>query len=343
MPARVYITVDTENSMGGAWADPAVKPVPADRHIFCRVGDSDHGIGWICDELNRKDLRATFFCEVFASECLGDADTLSYFDFLLRSGQDVQLHTHLTYHFYAQSRPEGYSVRPYLTAPRTDDLCKLPEAFRAEALGRACELFAGFAGRRPVAFRAGNWHCNRALIADLDRESIVIDSSYNHAFQGRGSFDGEALLINALQRVGPVWEVQATVARQTLPDPAVPNAFRHFDPTSMSRWEMQSVLEHASASGMEHIVVVFHSFSAVKSRNLQYSDLRPDRLVKRRFAWLLDYLSQNPSRFTVTTFADLATHIGELSPQNRDTFADLGFVHPLARKAVQGFNRLYWV
>jgi|ERR1017187_1962450 hypothetical protein len=343
MPARVYITVDTENSMGGAWANPALKPVTAERHAFCRVGGVDHGIGWMCDELNRRGLQATFFCEVFASECLGDADTLSYFDFLLRNGQDVQLHAHLTYHFYAQARAGGQAVRPYLTVPRTDDLCSLPEGFRAEAVGRACELFARFAGRRPVAFRAGNWHCNRALLTDLAREGIGIDSSYNHAFQGRGSFDGETLTINALQRVGPVWEVPATVARQRLPDPAVPNKFRFLDPTSMSRWEMRAVLEHGCANGIEHIVAVFHSFSAVKTRDLQYSAMRPDRIVKGRFRWLLDYLSRNPGKFSVTTLGELATCAEEPRAPGRGAFAELGFMHPLARKVVQGFNRFYWV
>ena len=41
MATAVYLTVDTESSMGGAWANPQRRPLPASRHVFC---ESETGV-----------------------------------------------------------------------------------------------------------------------------------------------------------------------------------------------------------------------------------------------------------------------------------------------------------
>src|SRR5690242_15130323 len=107
---NVYFTVDTESSMGGAWRNPSRRPVKADRHIFCRIGKEDYGIGLITDVLGRFDFRATHFVETLATLVNGEQDMRPVFDYLLRQNQDVQLHIHPTYHFFAtalQARANG--------------------------------------------------------------------------------------------------------------------------------------------------------------------------------------------------------------------------------------------
>ena len=69
MRTNVYLTVDTEHSMGGAWANAALHPVPTERRIFCRIAGKDHGIGWLCEELGKRNFRATFFAEMSARSC----------------------------------------------------------------------------------------------------------------------------------------------------------------------------------------------------------------------------------------------------------------------------------
>lgn len=64
MKTNVYITVDTETTVGGAWASEQLRPLPADRRIFCRIRDRDRGIGCLCSELGRRGMKATLFCEV---------------------------------------------------------------------------------------------------------------------------------------------------------------------------------------------------------------------------------------------------------------------------------------
>src|SRR5215469_6814947 len=181
MTTNVYLTVDTENSMGGAWGNPTLRPISSDHRIFCKIGQQDYGIGWMCRELNARKLRATFFGEVFAGLVFGEADTRSWMQFLLDNGQEVQLHAHLNFFYYAQQMRDG--VRPPF---RTDNLADAPPAQRPELLERACELFRRAAGYFPAAFRAGNWCCDGDLLRDLRRAGIVLDCSFNPTLQGRG-------------------------------------------------------------------------------------------------------------------------------------------------------------
>ena len=73
------------------------------------------------------------------------------------------------------------------------------------------------AGHDPIAYRAGNWRADRNLLRDLRVNGIVLDSSFNQALQGFGSFDEGLALVNALQLVDRVWELPVTVAHERLP------------------------------------------------------------------------------------------------------------------------------
>ncbi|NMM75429.1 hypothetical protein [Acidovorax sp. SRB_24] len=337
MKTKVYFTVDTENSMGGAWSDPTLRPVPSDRRIHCRIDGADHGIGWICQQLVKRNFKATFFAEVFASQVFGEDDSRRWMAYLKDHGQDVQLHTHLNFHFYAQQLAQGT-----LITRRTDDLVRLEDVERRRTLAQACEIFERLVGERPRVFRAGNWVCSRELLADLLQQGIVLDSSYNHVVKGKGSFDETSLKVNALQVIDGMFELPVTLAHQMLPEPRLREGLRPLDPTSMSSWELRSSLEQAQQAGMEHVVLVLHCFSFVKSRDAQYQDLRPDRVVMNRFTALLDHLMAHNDRFEVSTLGELANSLRpvDLVTDTQTRIPQLGFARPLVRKLVQIANRL---
>jgi hypothetical protein len=337
MKTKFYLTVDTEHSMGGAWANPALEPVPTDRHIFCRIDGKDHGIGWLCDELGRHKFRATFFAEMFGSLVFGKDDTRKWCQYLLQRGQDVQLHTHLNFYYYAEQRTS--QQKPI---SRTDDLATVPPPLRGELLAQACELFRYAAGYHPKAFRAGNWRADRALIADLAQAGIYLDSSFNPAARGGGSFAGQALTLNAMQRLGEVWELPLTVVKQRFPEPLLTDGIRPFDLVSLSSWELRKALDEAHKSGIAHVVAVLHSFSGVKTRDVQYRTMKPDRVVRARVRALMEYLSANRERFEVSTFGELASELDRAQASPSRELPNLGFVHPFARKVVQAVNSLYW-
>jgi hypothetical protein len=336
---NVYLTIDTENSMGGAWGNSSFRPVGADRRIYCYIDGKSHGIGWICRELNARNLKATFFAEVFGALIFGEDETREWFQYLLEQGQDVQLHTHLSFYFFSQRAAGGQHSR----AP-TDNLADIEGPLRGELLEHACEIFRRMAGYDPIVYRAGNWRMDRELLQDLKAKGIVLDTSFNRALQGSGSFDEGLDSVNALQLVEGMWELPVTVAHQRLPVDSVADGLRAITATSLSCWELRKVLDDSHASGTTHICIAFHSFNGVKPKDVQYTEMKPDRIVQRRFEFLLDYLAANQDRFHVSTVGDLARQLQSSTEfvDSRASVARLGLLHPLARKLVQGMNSIYY-
>jgi hypothetical protein len=68
---RVYFTIDTETSMGGAWRNAAYAPLPTTRTIFGDLGSRSYGVPLIMDILEEYGFAGTFFVEVFCAHHLG--------------------------------------------------------------------------------------------------------------------------------------------------------------------------------------------------------------------------------------------------------------------------------
>lgn len=339
---NVYFTVDTESSMAGGWLRPEYRPIPASRHVFCRIGGEDFGIGLLTKVMGEFGFRGTYFVETLATWCLGDADTASIFDFLLAAEQDVQLHIHPTFWYYAQLLKSQAEGREYTVPQPNDFIGRFARPVQMELLGESLRLFERFAGRRPAAFRAGCFAGSRSMMASLRELGIGLDSSFNPCFHADLSFPGEPMAINAAQKIEGVWELPVTVARSRLPEGTT--SLKFADCTSLSFPELRRMLDTAAAAGQEHFVIVFHSFSAVKSRDWAFTELRPDRVIIRRLEKVFRYLAQHPERFRVRTMGDLADHLESLeTAPARPFIADLGLLDSVVRKTVQLVNRAYWV
>jgi hypothetical protein len=339
---RVYFTVDTESSMAGAWWHPDRRPVEAARHVFCRIGNEDFGIPLLTRIMGELGLRATYFVETLATSSLGESDTRSIFEFLLKAGQDVQLHVHPVFRLYADMLkartecPGGEMPKP------RDFIGAFSKEAQMELLGEAIDYFLTFAGRKPTAFRAGCYAGSRSLMRCLFELGIRLDSSFNPCYHKEISFPGEALEPNVVQKIEGVWEMPVTVARTRLPEGH--GGFRFADCSSLSFPELRTMLDVASAAGQEHFVIVFHSFSAVKTKDLAYSQIRPNRIVIRRLEKLLRYLVENSRRFSVGTLGSAAEDPDILSGgPSEAVVASLGFASAIGRKVVQWVNGAYWV
>ena len=338
MRTKVYITIDTENSMGGAWHDPRFHPVGADKRIYCYINGKSHGIGWICRELNARNLKATFFAEVFGSLVFGEDETRQWFRHLLDWGQDVQLHTHLNFYFFSQRTANRKNIPPFI-----DNLTDITAPLRGELLERACEIFRRMAGYDPTVYRAGNWCANLELLQELRANGIVLDTSFNRSLQGSGSFDGGLHCLNVLQLIEGMWELPVTVAHQRLPVSRNSDGFRAVSATSLSRWELRKVLNDLNEAGATHICIVLHSFDGVKSRDLQYTKIRVNSIVQRRFQFLLDYLAANQDRFHVSILSELARELQSATEpvKCRASIPRLGLLRPFTRTVVQKLNSMY--
>jgi hypothetical protein len=338
---RVYFTVDTECSIGGAWSDPDRRPVGASKHIFCRIGSEDFGIPLLTRIMGEYGFRATYFVETFAALCLGDSDIRPVFDFLLRERQDVQLHNHPVFRQYAEFRKAIDAGVEYRGSQPMDLLGHMSFNTQMELLDEAIDQFETFAGYRPLAFRAGCWAGSRTMLKCLHRLGILVDSSFNPCYHPKISFPEGPLEPNAAQKIEGVWEIPVTVARTPLPETAT--RYKHADCNSVSFPEIRAMLEAAEAAGQEHFVIVFHSFSAVKNKDETYARMRPNRIVIRRLQEMFRYLAEHPAQYRVDTMGNIAQNPEALHESPARAIPNLGFLVAAKRKAVQLINNAYWV
>jgi hypothetical protein len=336
---NVYFTVDTESSMAGAWRIRDRRPLKAADHVFCRIDGQDYGIGLITKIIGSYGFRATHFVETLATLVNGSDDSRTIFDYLLASDQDVQLHAHPSYYFYAEALRVWGTGKEYRPPEPTDFIGGFDEPRQFEILQEAAGLFEQFAGYRPAAFRAGCFAGNRATLRCLQKLGIVLDSSFNPCFPECSFQDGGGDPNRVCVMEG-VWEVPVTVARTPLPENRT--GFKHADVSALSVTEIQTMLKSAAAQGQRHFVLLFHCFSAVKPKDETYSSIRPDRIVIRRLERLMHFLASNTADYRVSTFGELAREIATLR-EEQGPVGQLGLMAAGLRKSVQAVNRCYWI
>ncbi len=177
MKPGVYLTVDVECSMGGAWANPALRPVPPSRAMMGEYGQRRLGVQLITEILDGCGLAATFFVEAFAEEQGYPGQTEPVCQYLMDRGQDMQLHIHPNHKHYGQKQ-KGL---PYVF---TDDFSAVSPQEQLDLLAEGAARIAAWTGRRPVAFRAGNMAASEATLPQLAATGITIDSSYAFPYAG---------------------------------------------------------------------------------------------------------------------------------------------------------------
>ena len=103
---NVFITVDTEHSIGGAFRDRNLKPVGNEKRIWGKIGDKSFGIPLMMDIAETYDIRLTFFVEVMNKYYFGEDETKKVCEYILNRGHDVQLHLHPNYLNFTLNNPQ---------------------------------------------------------------------------------------------------------------------------------------------------------------------------------------------------------------------------------------------
>jgi len=333
--AGVYITVDVECSMGGAWQDSSLRPVPPSRAIMGQFGRQRLGLPLIVDILESAGLAGTFFVDPFTEEQGFEGQTEPICAYLLDRGQDVQLHIHPN-HWHFGLKRRG------LPHKQCDDLADLSAEEQFALIATGVERLERWTGRRPVAFRAGNLAASELTLSQLAENNIRIDSSYAFPFAGGQCRLDPVRPFNGSRWHGPVLEVALSGFYQ----PRLPMmaAAKVADPVGVCFGELRDVIEQTTSEGAE-AVAVLHSFSLFKVRNVQYDDGRPGRIVTRRFRKLCQWLGRSSQRLSARTFRQLAEQIDH----GQYTAVEVAPCHirrPLraaVRKAAQVVNRIHWV
>jgi hypothetical protein len=332
---NVYITVDTECSLGGAWENPRRKPVGPDRAVLGRIGSRFYGVPLIMDILEEHGLRGTFFTEVLVRDLLADSELAEAYAPIRRRGHDAQLHLHPVFYYYHHVM-QGHLRREDLP-PRMDLIGSLPIETQTELLKKGCSIFREIFGLLPIAFRAGCYGASMSTLEALASVGIPYDSSFNAAYLDDSCLMDPREPTNIPWRSGSVWEIPVTTFETGA---GSLRGLKPLEVSAVSLWELCEVLEQAERLGQGTAIVMLHSFAFLKRADAQFLKMRPDRLVIRRFRKFCDFLKRNEDRFRVTTFSEITN-----PAQNPSKIAlpRLGVVIPAVRKCIQAANRIYWV
>jgi peptidoglycan/xylan/chitin deacetylase (PgdA/CDA1 family) len=334
MQPGVLITFDVECSMGGAWQNPDLRPVPPRLGMMGEYGGRRLGIPLICDILERSRLGATFFVEPFNDELGWPGETEPVVRHLAERGQDIQLHIHPNHYHYG----ERLAGRPY---PMTDQIADLPVEKQAELMQKGAEMLERWGGRRPIAFRAGNMGASEETLRAMKAAGLWVDSSYTFPYVGGQCRFRETERYNGARWYGDILEVALSAYLQ----PRFPGLYpsKPVDLMGSSFEECRDAVEMMCDAGAD-AVVILHSFSLFKVRDKQYRQGRPNRVVIRRFERFCRWLDAHREKYPPRTFTELGRLVREEGYQPRSVPPCLVNkpLRALTRKVVQGLNNLYW-
>ena len=334
MKPGVFITFDVECSMGGAWQNPALKPIPPRLGMMGEYGEQRLGVPLICDILARHDLKATFFLEPFNEELGYPGETEPVAHYLVERDQDVQLHihpNHVSYGLHKAGKPHQ----------RTDQMAELDRERQKELVIRGADLLEKWTGTRPVAFRAGNMGASEETLLALSDAGLRIDSSYTFPYVGGQCRFDETERYNGSKCYGDVLEVALSAYQQ----PKLPGLHpsKPVDLMGSSFEECRDAVQMICDAGGD-AVVILHSFSLFKVRDKQYNGGKLNRVVTRRFERFCQWLDDNRTSYPPRTFSELGHMVKEdgYQPGKVEPCTINKPVRALTRKIIQGLNNFYW-
>lgn len=334
MKPGVFFTFDVECSMGGAWQNVNLKPISPSKGMMGQYGNQSFGIPLICDILRRNNVKATFFLEPFNDELGYPGETEPVCRYLIEQGQDVQLHIHPNHVHYGLYQA-GKSH------PRTDQIADLSHDQQKRMIIDGAERIERWTGQKPIAFRAGNMGASETTLGVLQDAGIWIDSSYTFPYVGGQCLFPEGGHYNGSKWYGDVLEVALSGFKQ--PNWPALHPAKPVDLMGSSFEECRDAVQMICDAGAD-AVVILHSFSLFKKKDIQYNGGKLNRIVTRRFERFCQWLESNKEKYPSRTFSELGHMV------RYESYAPI-FVPPctirkpiraLTRKFVQGINNFYW-
>lgn len=297
----VIITIDVESRTG--------LPLPIQVESDCTDG-SPCGLSQIARLLEERGLAGTFFLNVYEHEAWGEQVVREIATGLESRGHDVALHTHPQWAY----DPERSNMYDY----------SLEE--QSEIIRDGRDLLVNWTGLPVVAHRAGAYSANPDTLVALERNGILLDSSW--FLDHPNSRLADAGLLNNLPSLsGQVTEIPVTVyTRQERPRllgrlaPAL-SSVRKLDPNwFIDEAEALAAIDATLATGAPYLIFFLHSYS------LMTEDSTEDRMTHNSraetiFASMLDHVMSEG--LEVMTFRQLSNAPVVISPGARDAVPDV--------------------
>jgi peptidoglycan/xylan/chitin deacetylase (PgdA/CDA1 family) len=290
-PTEVCITVDTEFSIGGAFADPE-RYRPLSRELVdCAVDGRAEGLGFLLSALREHRIRATFFVEVLQCFYFGERPMGRIAERIAEEGHDLQLHLHPCWLGF---RHENWRY----AAVESDDCAarSLGQLRRMIEFGLA--QFTRWQLAPPTALRTGSFSFAPAVHQAMAECGIKLGS--NIALALYRPAEPEFHLASGSRMFDGVLEIPAlTYAAVHVP---LGSPLRTLAITSTSWRELEALLWLAREAAISPVVVLTHPFEFVKHRDFRFRELRRDHVNQQRLERLLEFLARHNDEFSATTF-----------------------------------------
>jgi peptidoglycan/xylan/chitin deacetylase (PgdA/CDA1 family) len=257
MRTQIAITIDTEFSVGGAFADPERRQPIGETNVTCPVGGREQGLGFLLETFARHGTKATFFVEALQTAWFGDEPMGRVVERIVAAGQDVQLHIHPCWTAFRAT-----DWRQRLGGTNPDDRCdgrKPAELQRLIEDGIAALQRMG--APRPIAMRTGNLRADRNVYRAMRGAGLTVASNVGLGYAPPA--EPELRLRGGRHRIEGVLEVPVLTYRQL-----GGRADRLFTTTACSWTETERLLRSARAAGVETLVLLTHPFEFIKGDRL---------------------------------------------------------------------------
>ena len=329
MKTKVFITIDTEFSIGGAFEAPqTVQPIGA-QNVLCEVAGKSEGLGFMLDTFAAHGIRATFFMEALQTAYFGVEPMGALARRIASAGHDLQLHLHpvWTYFDHPQWQAQLAQVQP------SDHLHSRTIEQLAGWMQRGIEVFGQWGVAAPVALRTGNLNVDRNVYRAMSQVGLKIASNVGLAiFEPR---ETELRLNAGIHRIEGITELPVL----TYTDLQW-GARRHrkaLTITGSSLGETEYLLNRAQRNGAPAVVLLTHCHEFVKGQTRAATSA--DRVNQKRLVAVCRFLQAASDRFELTTMERMV-HLPETERSTSDPLLSVPAHLAMLRLAQNKLNEL---
>lgn len=290
---HVCFTIDTEFSIGGAFADPAMQPVGVPM-VRCDIDGRSQGLEFLLHCFQRYGMQATFFVETLQRHYFRADPMRALVQRIVCHGHELQLHLHPCWAVFQHADWPQQVAR----TPRQDDLAGRDPASTIGLLRDGQAAFAEWGLPPPQVFRAGSLQHDANLYRALAVVDIPFSSNIGLGIFNSGLADYQ-LCAGRHMRHGVLECPVLTYADW-------PGHHKTVSVSGTSFAEMRRLLELTCAAGLELVVILSHPFEYVQSRGDGFHRLRRHAVNQSRLERLCAYVAAHPQRFQACGLAAAA-------------------------------------
>jgi len=288
MRTRVCITIDTEFSIGGAFADAARHPI-AEPMVYCKVEDRSEGLGFMLDTFRRHGVQATFFTETLQRHYFKHDPMRAIVHEIRDNGHEIGLHLHPCWSVFQH---QDWRTR-IAALQRPDSFFGRSTADSVVLLEQGIQTFADWGLDRPKAFRSGNLQHDANLYKALAQVGIPYSSNIATAIFDSGDpayrlYSGHHGCHGVVESPVLSFVDWSFGSRKHMKSLTI--AGTSFD-------EMKTLLNKARAAGIDTVVILTHPFEYVHSRDTSFTRTRTQYVTQQRLRRLCQYLQRNDDKF----------------------------------------------